>query len=649
MKEWFTASELASLGLPQLPSSGSALHEKIVKEGWRKRKTMDGAALARRRAAKGGGWEYHYTILPVLAQERLVKQAAAERALNADSKAPETGSGELWAWFERQPQHRKDKARNRLEALLAVEALQRGGIQKNVAVHMIAKQFSASARSLFNWFDLVAGRNRSDWLPSLCPRNAGSTAKAELSPEAWEAIKTAWLRDEAPTFKACWEDIEELAKKRGWTLPNPRTVERRLQTEIHPCVIVLCREGPEALKRMYPWQERDRSCFHALEAVNADGHTWDVRVLWPDGVIDRPVMVAVQDLYSNKILGWRIDRTENQDVVRLAFADVFRKFGIPDHVYLDNGRAFAGKYLTGGTPTRFRFKVKAEEPLGVLTALDVQVHWTLPYSGQSKPIERAFGELAKTVAKHLAFSGAYTGNAPHNKPANYGETAVPLDVFLKVIEAGIERHNARQGRRTQTAAGRSFDETFKSSYENSIIRRANPEQLRMCLLAAEAVRADKESGAVKLAGNRYWSEELAHFRGQLLTLRFDPDDYHAGVYAYAADGRAIGYLPCLAKVGYRDRDEGRAHNRDRRDFAKGVELARQATLNMSVAELAAMLPTGDDGYEDAAPEPAATRLVHTRSGAVQKLIEAPERAPETIPDFDERFARGLEVIRGGRE
>jgi hypothetical protein len=54
-----------------------------------------------------------------------------------------------------------------------------------------------------------------------------------------------------------------------------------------------------------------------------------------------------------KLLGWRLGETETAAVARLAFADVVRDFGIPGHVYLDNGRAFASKNMTGGVATRF--------------------------------------------------------------------------------------------------------------------------------------------------------------------------------------------------------------------------------------------------------------------------------------------------------
>ncbi|MGC9445478.1 transposase domain-containing protein [Cereibacter johrii] len=47
------------------------------------------------------------------------------------------------------------------------------------------------------------------------------------------------------------------------------------------------------------------------------------------------------------------------------------------------------KVVTGGAATRYHFKVKEDDVPGLFTALGCEIHWATPYSGQSKPTERA--------------------------------------------------------------------------------------------------------------------------------------------------------------------------------------------------------------------------------------------------------------------
>ena len=323
------------------------------------------------------------------------------------------------------------------------------------------------------------------------PVTPAAPSPPNAAPEAWEYFKADYLRNEAPAAERVHERLARAAAEHGWTFPSVATFVRRIKREIPRPVQILARQGMDALKRAYPAQERDRSVFRALEAVNADGHRFDVFVKWPDGEIGRPVMVAWQDLYSGKIVAYRVDKTENTDAVRLSFGDLVEHHGIPEHAYLDNGRAWASKWMTGGMATRYRFKVKEEEPLGLLTALlgKDNVHWTTPYHGQAKPIERALRDFCESVAKHPALAGAYTGNKPDAKPENYGSRAVPIDLFLTVLVQEIAAHNARKGRRSAVCQGRSFDETFNESYARGPVKKATAEQRRLWLLAAEVSSA----------------------------------------------------------------------------------------------------------------------------------------------------------------
>src|SRR5690606_3822624 len=94
-----------------------------------------------------------------------------------------------------------------------------------------------------------------------------------------------------------------IAAEKGLSMPSERTMRRRLEREVDPRIVTLRRKGEEALRRSIPSQRRRVEDLHALECVNIDGHKFDVFVTPPKGGNPiRPVMVAIQDVRSSRVL-----------------------------------------------------------------------------------------------------------------------------------------------------------------------------------------------------------------------------------------------------------------------------------------------------------------------------------------------------------
>lgn len=98
MKEWMTVGEIAAAGLPDLPSTKRGVALRAASERW-----DENPAYARRRDGKGGGFEYHYRLLPTLAQvaysqKHMVISAAANdepaQAMDAVEQPSERGARE---------------------------------------------------------------------------------------------------------------------------------------------------------------------------------------------------------------------------------------------------------------------------------------------------------------------------------------------------------------------------------------------------------------------------------------------------------------------------------------------------------------------------------------------------------------------------
>ncbi len=636
LKEWWTPAELAGLKLPGLPSSASAIGAKADAEGWRKpglEYPANPKGLWRKRSGRGGGFEYRYDCLPLVARTKLM-HAEAVRAGAVKAQAGDESAGEMWRWFEGLTETKKKKAEQAVVVLQAVAALELSGLTTSVAVALVAAEQKVSEKTIFNWKRKVAGLSRAHWLPALAPRHVGRIVEAECSLDAWDVLKSDYFRAEAPDFSACYRRTLSIAKERGWTLPPARTMERRVQT-IPRILHILSREGVEAAARLYPAQIRDKSVYHACEAVNADGHVWDVFVRYPDGAVERPIMVGFQDVYSGKLLSWRFCRSENKETVLLAFGDLVTDWGIPRDAYLDNGRAFASKWISGGSKTRYRFKIRETDPQGVLTSLGVNIHWATPYHGQAKPIERAWRDFAREYAKHPAFAGAYVGNKPDAKPENYGSKAIPFEEFERVVAAGIAEHNARKGRKSRVCGGKlSFDDVFAASYQQHPILKATPEQSRLWLLAAEGVKV-RENAQIGLLGNTYWSDDLIDLIGHDVTIRFDVDDLHASVHVYRLDGAYIGLAECIAATGFNDIEAARTHSRARKDWLKAQRAMLAAETRLGIDDIAALLPE-------------TTKVEKPRAKVVQPATFTGPKPDAGAFDQD-AFERGLAALQPSAE
>lgn len=411
---FLSVSEILALECPSLPKTDRRLADYIERHNWRRNKR-----LARQRSGRGGGWEYHYLALPAEAQSKFLAGHGIRKARADHEARRET----LWLIFERATDAQRDVARRRLDAINRVDELRAGGMLVKDAVALIASGGGFQPSTIFEWIKRTKGVRRDDWLPALIAQRVGRTTEAGCDPEAWEAFKADCLRPERPAIGACFQRLVEIAAVKGWTIPSEKTLRRRL-AKIPATTRAFLLGDEAALDKLYPYQTRDKSSLAPLQVVNLDGHRLDVMARWPDGAVGRPMLIAVQDVYSGMIVGHRLGRNEDWPLVRLALLDMIETFGIPETVSFDNSRANASKWISGRNATRFRHKIKEEEPQGVLGSLNVKIQFTRPYSGRSKPIERANRDFAENISKHPACAGAYTGNKPDAKPANYGSKAI---------------------------------------------------------------------------------------------------------------------------------------------------------------------------------------------------------------------------------
>jgi hypothetical protein len=663
--EWVTATELA--GVAGMPTSERRTRDQL-------NRLSDYSSDKSRQREGSKATEYHISILPPVVQAALLRKAGKVKVggMTLDlpkPKAPRYCKENLWSRWSKANTKAHDKAKARVTAVQAVHAMVQNGSSLMQAYEHISTEFDIALPTLRRYCAAVKGFESSDWLAVLLPKHqesATANRHAKLAPvsdAAWDYFKADYLRNEQPNATSCYDRMKLAAKEHGWSYPSLDSLMRRLDLEVPRAQQVMLRQGEYALMQLYPPQERTIAELDALSWINGDGYQHNAFVKWFNGEILRPKTWFWQDVYSRKIVGYRCDISENTDSIRLSLMDVCSKYGLPREITIDNTRAAANKWMTGGVPNRYRFKVKEDDPLGIIPMMGIELHWSSVIlgkgHGQAKPVERAFGVggLDEIIDKHPALAGCYTGPNPMDKPDNYGERAVDAAEFLRVVAEGVAIYNSKVGRNTEACFGvMSFDQAFEKSYSQATIRKASSEQLTVMLLQAEATRVSQH-GTIKLESggtianrsNRYYHPDLAEYVGQKVVARFDPQRLHEAVIVTTLNGLHICEAECLDKVAFGDTQQAREHKRKRTQFVKANKQAALAKQGMSALEAAALLPSITD---EEAPETKVVEMVRPASIGNAALAVQPnnqflnQNNSEVAPviDYEARFQASVAAM-----
>ena len=173
----------------------------------------------------------------------------------------------------------------------------------------------------------------------------------------------------------------------------------------------LLRDGEKALKEEVILHiKRDISKIELGEVLVADGKRLNFQVLNPfTGKPCRAILIGFLDWKSTALVGYEIMLEENTQNIASALRNAILNLGkIPKFVYLDNGKAFRGKYFMGSADFNEVGLKGIYEKLGITTV------FANPYNARAKVIERFFLEMQESFEKLLP---SYIGTSIENKPA----------------------------------------------------------------------------------------------------------------------------------------------------------------------------------------------------------------------------------------
>lgn len=480
----------------------------------------------------GEGW----TIPPeVLSREAQSKLKAEIIPAPAPVAAPVVVSREecrtMMDAYERKPPGLKRRAEHAATAVAAFLELRESGLSVAMAEKSIANSHGMNRVTLWRARTAIEGHDRQYWEALLCPNYHGGRGKAEFTPEAYEWILARQLSQTKPPLSATLIEARRLAPDKGWTIPGAKTVQARLNEE--PAWLIQGgKQGPKALERSYPTVERDYETLRVHEMWESDGRRGDVWCRWPDGSVGRPHALMWRDVRTRMPLSIRINQSESLELVINALGQALEVSGTkPENYKIDNGRAYASKAMTGGQSNRYRFKVKENEPIGVITRLGGKVKWSKPGQGRDKPMESHWRYVGDHCDKSPDFEGAYCGRNPVEKPEGFdARKAVPVEAYAAKLLQVVVHFAQHHRHRGHGMNGKTPFELYMELMRDYQGEPADPAIIRMCRMGMATATLDKQEASLRFKMDgygkvRYWSEALANLpmnmRGCKFTVYYD--------------------------------------------------------------------------------------------------------------------------------
>lgn len=318
-----------------------------------------------------------------------------------------------------------------------------------------------------------------------------------------------WLQQEAPEYLP---------------LPNYSSFYRRVQTDIPKPLEIMGREGMKAFNdRCGTYIRRTYEGMMSNEWWIADNHTFDVMTKGKDGQIHRLYLTAFFDARSGIFTGCYVTSAPSSQATLIALRKGILKYGIPENIYVDNGREFLTRDV-GGLGHRQKKSTKNEfNPPPVFQRLGIHMTNAIVRNAKAKIIERRFRDVKERLSKLFS---TYTGGNVLEKPERLKSVlksdSVPTDEeFTKAVEDILTYYFNE--RAYSGAVSKDSGKTRMRVFEENLHEKRVASEADLNLLLMRSTRSQKVGRRgvhVKIAG-----ESIDYTCDELKTLYFDKSVY----------------------------------------------------------------------------------------------------------------------------
>lgn len=621
MSEWKTSTEWSKLAIPAIPNTRQGVEALAAREGWRSL----GDQKARKRAGRGGGWEYHVSCLPDAAQADFARHRRAAEAETAVATA-ESAQGELVVRSAADLSARHKRAMEARAAILREvdrrvfvdEISKRKAILSLIAdvqwdqqavkdgredQRILTPELLCAAEDANDRGKSLSRSQVYDWASAFTKHGITGLAPKKTRQKANQDEIYPWLplffrfygRPGSPSIGWCIEKtIAEISDadlagmvQRG-VEPNYDKARRALTglkgTRDH-LKAFKGREGPLALKARLSFKRRTFEGMDPTIVYTADGKTFDAEIAHPDhGQPFRPEITTILDVVTRKLVGWSIDLAENKRAVADALRMACEQHGVPAIFYTDRGPGYRNEEMDHPT-------------LGLCARLGTTPSHSLPYNSQARGIiERINGSVWNTLAKEFA---TYVGPDMDREAKMRVHKATRRDLkvtgtsrLLPSFAEFVERVNAMVGlyndtphsslkiRDTETGRMRKASPNeYWADFQARGFEHITVEPHEVDELFRPHVKRRTRRGEVTWLNNHYSAVELEPYHGMDVLVGYD---IHNGSKVWVREleqlnGQEVpGRLICVAEFW---------HNKERYFPVSATEAAREKRVEGQLRRL----------------------------------------------------------------
>ena len=360
--------------------------------------------------------------------------------------------------------------------------------------------------------------------------------KSSIDETVWQAFLYYYLDEAQHPIQKCLEYTrmwaQEMRPDLYADIPSYSAFYRKLAS-VPEGVKVLGREGHKAYNdRCAPYIRRIYDDMASNEWWIADNHTFDVMVKDKDGKLHRPYLTAFLDARSGIFTGFYVTYNPSSEATLIALRRGILEYGIPDNIYVDNGREFL-TFDIGGLGHRRKKSKKEEESFevpGVFKRLGINMTNAIVRNAKAKIIERRFCDVKNGLSRLF---NTYTGGSVVEKPERLKyvlkkDSIYTDDEFNEYVEAFIKYYFNMMPYNGAVEAdkGKAKQDVFNEYLYKK--RTASEEDLNLMLMRSGRPKKVGRRGVhLDIAGGRidYWNDEFVHLMfGKQVYFRYDPDN-----------------------------------------------------------------------------------------------------------------------------